>query len=189
VKFSSQREASQWETLLSWAVAEARNDKSGLAQMPLVQSLYPKVEARADLSSEEETRLVGSLLIARSPLLAFFMRAPTTWYFGSVTVPSLRELHTIQTFSSYAPKTRKMEELALEPAEDPALRIADFDLSRMVGSPIAVADDLKKTWCLLDGYKRCTEIIKLHEQGEVGAKKIDMFVGVAPKTSKSWRHW
>jgi hypothetical protein len=174
--------------LLSWAFAEGRNEKSGLAQMPHVQSLYPKVESNADLSSEEETRLVGSLLIARSPLLGFFMRAPTEWYFGSVTIPSLRELKTIQTFASYAPKTGNMEELALEPAEDPALRIPEFDLEKMVGSPIAVADDLKGRWCLLDGYKRCTEIIRLHEQGDVAAKKVEMFLGVSPKI-KSWRHW
>jgi hypothetical protein len=174
--------------LLSWAFAEGRNEKSGLAQMPHVQSLYPKVESRAELSSEEETRLVGSLLIARSPLLAFFMRAPTTWYFGSVSIPSLRELHTIQTFASYAPETRKMEELALRPAEDPALRIAEFDLSRMVGSPIAVADDIKGQWCLLDGYKRCTEIIAMHERGELPAKKVDMFLGVTPKV-KTWHRW
>lgn len=174
--------------LLSWAIAEGRNEKSGLAQMPQVKSLYPKVEAKEELTSEEETRLVGSLLISRSPLLGFFMRTPTNWFYGSIPVKALRELHTIQTFSSYAPNTRRMEELALSPAEDPALEIADFELSRMVGSPIAVAADVEGEWCLMDGYKRCKEIIALHERGEIAQKKIDIFLGVTPKV-QSWRHW
>jgi hypothetical protein len=140
------------------------------------------------LTAEEETRLVGTLLLGRSPLLGFFMRTPTTWYFGNVPLGSLGELHTIQTFASYAPETRLLEELALRPASPHGLKIADFDLGKIKSAPIAVTDDLEERWCLMDGYARCVEIVALHARGERPARHLDMFVGVTPD-AKKWRHW
>src|SRR4051812_10172804 len=117
--------------LLSWAHAEAISGKPGPASTPVVQSIYPKLEAKDELSDEEETRLVGSLLLGRSVLLGFFMRTPTIWYRGTVMLKDLRNLHTIQTFASYAPATRRLGELALRPVTSPGLAVPDFDLAKM----------------------------------------------------------
>ncbi len=169
--------------LRSFAIAELDRllGQSRQAAPAETRAFEERVVAGTATFAEWQQLLTG-IVIARGPLLAFFLYRPTRWHEADCAHAALASVRLIRYWQDQRPISSAdvAELLRNEPGE---VLIRNFDRAKMRGRPILVGSSEAGPWYAIEGAHRLTTILSV---GPVLPEE-PVYVGICPSLHEwSW---
>ena len=184
--FSPPRAIFRAQALVEWARGEVISSDSQLrARVHVPGDLLARARDNR-LTLDDERELLAMIVWSRAPQLDPFFTAASEWFHRDVTIDEIASARTMASFAERAPG-RRVDELALRPASPTGLTIVEFE-PLLMGRPIFVAPAIDGPSCLVDGYRRCCELLLRHYEGAPLPSTFPAIVAVVP-TIVGWPQW
>jgi len=187
---------SQRELFWNFASADMHSPRYGQAYedlLPTKLTMHLRRGERDALSEQEWGNLEAVVLAARGSVLGPLLRSGTGWYVGNLSLEELQRIRVMKhlPFVAIAP-TRELSDFVaaldkgiLPPGdsfgENYRRMRPSFELSRMHGYPIVVAEQADGPYTALEGLTRMAILTSQYLGGEIPASRIPMMLGLCDR--------
>jgi restriction system protein len=177
VALKSPRPIPQEEVLYEYALGELLEPRHGF---PDTDAMAAAVARATGPTQEERQQFIRAICAYREPMLGFLLRNETTWFEAFLDADELAALRLTRWFEQPRYEGARTIEALLRTQGAHDFTLPAFRPEAMRGRIVVVAPELAGPTCLIEGTRRCCEIVRHRRAGAMAATSVAVHVGICP---------